>query len=69
MISFADLDDKEHKKLLKVINGALKSCITAHGPITLDQIGSAGKRIIGALKSYDYSKEKAESEELVRRVK
>ena len=59
MIPFAELDDKEHKKLLKVINGALKSCISAHGDITPFWIGSAGKRVMGALKSYDQGKEKA----------
>lgn len=56
MISFAYLDDKEHKKLLKIINGALKSCIKAHGPIDQKWIGSASKRVIGALKSYDQGK-------------
>ncbi|MHA2135723.1 MAG: hypothetical protein ACW99J_17850 [Candidatus Thorarchaeota archaeon] len=56
MIEFADLDDKEHRKILKVINGALKSCISAHGPITAYWIGSAGKRLMGALKSYDQGK-------------
>lgn len=60
MISFANLDDKEHKKILKVVNGALKSSINAHGAITPYWIGSAGKRIMGALKSYDQSKEKLE---------
>lgn len=60
MISFADLSDKEHKKLLKVVNGALKSCISAHGPITSAWIGSAGKRVLGALKSYDQGKDKSD---------
>jgi len=31
------------------INGALKSTITAHGPITKVLIGSASKRIFGAM--------------------
>jgi hypothetical protein len=33
----------------KKINGALKTCINAHGPITKMLIGSATKRIYGAL--------------------
>lgn len=33
----------------KKINGALKQTINAHGPITIDIIGSATKRIYGAL--------------------
>jgi hypothetical protein len=56
VINFTDLEDDEHRKLLKVVNGALKSCIKAHGPVTSFWIGSAGKRILGALKSYDQSK-------------
>lgn len=52
MIDFENLSDKEHKRLLKVINGAIKSCIDSHGPISKDWIGSAGKRVMGALKSY-----------------
>jgi hypothetical protein len=59
VIEFSKLTDREHKKLLKVVNGALKSCISAHGPITAFWIGSAGKRIMGALKSYDQGKEKS----------
>lgn len=34
---------------LNRINGGLKQCINAHGPITKELIGSAGKRIYGAL--------------------
>ena len=56
MINFAELTDEEHRKLLKVVNGALKSAIKAHGPIDSYWIGSAGKRILGAIKSYDQSK-------------
>jgi hypothetical protein len=33
----------------KKITGALKQCIKAHGPITLQFLGSATKRISGAL--------------------
>ena len=62
MISFQDIDDDEHRNILKVINGAIKSCISAHGPITPNLIGSAGKRIIGALKSYDLDKMRIEPE-------
>jgi hypothetical protein len=41
---------KKDKKIeLKRINGALKQTINAHGPITKSLIGSAGKRIYGAL--------------------
>ena len=61
-MDFADLSDKEHRQLLKVIHGALKSTIDAHGPIDGYWIGSAGKRIIGALKSYDQRKTKNEHE-------
>lgn len=32
------------------IIGALKSCISAHGPITKDWVGSAAKRLIGIYK-------------------
>lgn len=38
-------DDKLHK----LISGALKSTIDAHGPITLNSIGSAAKRIVGLI--------------------
>lgn len=41
---------KRDKKIdLNKINGALKQCINAHGPITKELIGSASKRIYGAL--------------------
>lgn len=33
----------------KRVSGALKSCIDAHGPITKLLIGSATKRVVGAL--------------------
>lgn len=36
-------------KDIRKINGALKQTINAHGPITIDLIGSASKRIYGAL--------------------
>lgn len=41
---------KKNKKIeMNRINGALKQAINAHGPITKNLIGSAGKRIYGAL--------------------
>lgn len=41
---------KKAKKIdMAKINGALKQTIHAHGPITKELIGSAGKRIYGAL--------------------
>lgn len=36
--------------LQKRISGALRSCIDSHGPITLQTIGSATKRVLGALR-------------------
>lgn len=33
-----------------VVKGALKSCITAHGPITKDWTQSATKRIVGQIR-------------------
>ena len=60
MIDFVELEDEEHKKLLKAINGALRSTIKAHGPITNVWIGSAGKRIMGALKSHQKNKSATE---------
>jgi hypothetical protein len=42
---------RERKIETNKINGALKSTIKAHGPITLVLIGSATKRIWGALLS------------------
>jgi len=40
---------KDKKVEMNRINGALKQAIHAHGPITKSLIGSAGKRIHGAL--------------------
>ncbi len=37
--------------MVKDICGALNSCIAAHGPITASLIGSAAKRIAGALRA------------------
>lgn len=35
--------------LTRIISGQLRSCIDAHGPITLETIGSAAKRITNTL--------------------
>lgn len=40
---------KDKKADMNKINGALKQTINAHGPITKQLIGSAGKRIYGSL--------------------
>ena len=40
---------KEKSVDAKKINGALKQAINAHGPITKQLIGSATKRVLGAL--------------------
>lgn len=45
-LHIAEVGASEHKRIV----GALKSTIVAHGPITLDWIGSAAKRIQGALR-------------------
>jgi hypothetical protein len=43
-------NDINRKQLEKLLAGAMKSCIDAHGPITRDWTGSAAKRMIGLLK-------------------
>lgn len=48
---------KRDKKIeMNRINGALKQTIQAHGPITKELIGSASKRIWGALLSNEKSR-------------
>lgn len=47
-----ELTDAEEKRLLKLINGALKDTINNHGPITKDYISSASKRIYGNMKHH-----------------
>ena len=37
------------KPTANMVSGAIKSCISAHGPITSQLIGSATKRIMGAI--------------------
>lgn len=36
----------------KLISGSLRSCIHSHGPITIDYIPSATKRVMGTLKNH-----------------
>jgi len=48
---------REKTVTLKKINGGLKSAIDAHGPITKLLIGSASKRIYGALLSTPVEKQ------------
>ncbi len=49
--NLATIDKLKKQKLVdtKKINGALKQAINAHGPITKVLIGSATKRVYGAL--------------------
>jgi len=49
---------KEKQVDTKKINGALKQAINAHGPITKVLIGSATKRIYGALLDSNKPKQK-----------
>lgn len=44
-------DNTLTKQLSRGISGALKSAITAHGPITVNNYGSAAKRMFGQVKS------------------
>lgn len=51
MKSIKEAHEREkHDEMIRKITGALKSCIDAHGPIFTETIGSAAKRIAGALK-------------------
>ena len=45
---------------LRVISGALKSCIDAHGPITKEWLGSAAKRVRKALSSAQHEARRRE---------
>ncbi len=49
--NLATIDKLKRKKIVQTnkINGALKQTIHAHGPITKELVGSASKRIVGAL--------------------
>ena len=40
------MDRKTEERLLKIVAGALRCTIDAHGPITKEWIGSASKRIV-----------------------
>lgn len=40
----------DRRQLERLLAGAMKSCIDAHGPITRDHTSSAAKRMIGLLK-------------------
>lgn len=42
----------------RLIVGALRDCIHAHGPITEAWLGSAAKRVIGALKTHRHNQER-----------
>jgi len=61
--SFEDIDKKTFEKLkrskkieMDKINGALRQCINAHGPITKELIGSASKRIWGSMLDIEKAK-------------
>lgn len=58
--NLATIEKLKKKKQIdtKRINGALKQSINAHGPITKLLIGSASKRIYGALLSNENEEEK-----------
>ena len=49
---------KRKNATLRKVNGALKQSINAHGPITKDFLGSASKRIYGAILEVDEENEK-----------
>lgn len=51
-MDLANLSEEDHRKLLKIVNGALKSCIDTHGPIDKRMISSASKRVVGQLSAY-----------------
>lgn len=44
--------------LERYIVGSLRDSINCHGPITHDNASSAGKRLIGGIKSWSYQQEK-----------
>ena len=43
--------DPNDDPLARAIAGALRAAIHAHGPITLEHIGSATKRVLGSLRN------------------
>ncbi len=42
---------KTDERMLRAVAGALRSAIDAHGPIDKRSVGSAAKRVVGALSS------------------
>lgn len=56
---YKDIDEKLKNRYERVICGALRDCIKAHGPINLEFLGSASRRVISRLIpeiERDYSK-------------
>jgi hypothetical protein len=43
---------RNNELLLRIVNGALRSCIDAHGDITKEWIGSASKRIESMIRGF-----------------
>ena len=56
-----DISGPQRSSLERAIAGALRLTIDAHGPITREWIGSASKRVIGAIK--EHNKERRRSKE------
>lgn len=47
---------EDRARIERLVAGALRSCIEAHGPITPEWIGSAAKRVISQLKAEERRK-------------
>jgi hypothetical protein len=60
---------RERKVETNKINGALKSTIHAHGPITLQLIGSATKRIHGSLLTDPNTQKKSFLNRIIQNIK
>lgn len=43
------LTEKDHQKLEKLLQGALKTTIKAHGPVTSELVGSVTKRVMSQI--------------------
>lgn len=56
------LDLEDRAQMERTIAGALKSTIDAHGNITPALLGSAAKRVYGALKQIAKDKKQAETD-------
>jgi len=54
-------DVKRRKKLHKIIVGALRETIRAHGPINKILIGSAAKRIAGLIEGSERTEKKSDT--------